>query len=265
MKYLATLFLILVAGLALLVSIRGFLGTTSTAGQVFQIMFVPITVFLFVNVATRLALQTAVFETQNVLDKVLVAYCLVISLAFVVGGFLASKTRADFLTNILFIPLPIYFLILVVPKKSSPKVVPANDISLPGQPAKRLDQDRRDFLKMIGAAGVSLFVYNLLFRGDPGSLLSGFSSNRKVSPLALKNAQGDVINPAEKSPTEGYSISQIDDSPTAYFGFVNNLGQWFIMRQDTDNAYRYTRGDKDFEANWPNRTKLDYDYFDNIF
>lgn len=265
MKYIATILLCLVTALAIMVSVKGFLGETSITGQIFQIMFVPITVYLFISVACRLAMQTAVFEPQNNFAKLLVVYCLVVSVVFVVGGFLASKTQADFISTLVYLPLPLYFLILIAPKKTSSKVVPAMQVMPTTQSNQKIDQTRRDFLKMIGAAGISLFAYNLLFRRDGGSFLSSFSPNTKPDPLALKNAQGDIINPAEKSPTEGYSISQIDDSPTSYFGFINNLGQWFIMRQDTDNSYRYSRGDKDFNANWPNRAKLDYDYFDNIF
>lgn len=266
MNKLATILLLIVTTLAVLISLNGFLTTLTMPSQIFQIMFVPITVYLFSTLASHLALRSPVFESQNIWIKLLIMYCLVVSCIFVVGGFMSSKNQTDFITSFVFLPLPVYFLILVFFQRKMVTVTPVGQRSYtPPVATTKLDENRRDFLKLIGTAGISIFVYNLLFRRDVGPLLGNFSSNNNTNPLTLKNAQGDVINPAEKSPTEGYSISQIDDSPTAYFGFINNMGQWFIMRQDTDNSYRYSRGDKDFTSNWTDRTKLEYDYFDNVF
>jgi hypothetical protein len=117
-------------------------------------------------------------------------------------------------------------------------------------------------LKIIGTAGATAFLYSLFNKNTP---VPAFGPAPSPSTVTLKNTAGQDINPAEKSPTHGYYISEIDDSTIAFFGFVNPAGQWFIMRQDADNAYRYTRGDRDFSANWTNRASLTYDYFDNVF
>lgn len=264
MSKLATFFLFFVTALAVLVSANGFLVQTDMYSQIFQILFVPITVYLFVSLASHITLRSPVFGVQTRLGKILILYCLIVSCVFVTAGFLSSESQVDFISTLVYAPLAIYFFVTILPQRNMATISPAGPRSYPqSAPNPKLDESRRDFLKLIGTAGISIFVYNLLFRRDAGSLFGSFSP---TNPLALKNAQGEVINPAEKSPTQGYYISQVDDgTATSYYGFINSLGQWFIMRQDVNNAYRYSRGDRDFESNWNERTKLDYDFFDNVF
>lgn len=265
MSKIATFFLFFVTALAVLVSANGFLVQTDAYNQIFQILFVPITIYLFVSLASHITLRVPVFGPQTNLGKMLIFYCLVISSVLVTAGFMSARNQVDFISTLVYAPLAVYFFIMILPlRRNLATVSPAGPRSYP-QPAEniKLDESRRDFLKLIGTAGISIFVYNLLFRRDVGSLFGSFSP---TNPLALKNAQGEVINPAERSPTQGYYISQVDDSSaTSYYGFVNNLGQWFIMRQDVNNAYRYVRGDKDFSSHWANRAKQNYDFFDNVF
>lgn len=264
MKKLPTLFLIIVTALALLISFNGFLTKPDPLGQIFQILFIPITVFLLINLTSHLAHQTEVFDIQNILARIFSIYCLTISSVFIAAGFLASRTQNDYIGTLVFSPLAVFFIVLLFWRKSN--VAIQSPVAATVNPPTRapLDESRRDFLKLVGTAGVSIFLYNLIFRRNVGPLFSNTEAN--INPLSLKNAQGEVINPAEKSPTQGYYISQIDDSSsTSYFGFVNNLGQWFIMRQDVTNAYRYSRGDKDFTPNWTNRAELTYDNFDSVF
>lgn len=127
-----------------------------------------------------------------------------------------------------------------------------------------IDIDKRTFLKLIGGAGLSLFLFalfnkrseNLFFKSLPGGSGS----------VSLEDAAGNKIDPAQRNPTDGYSISEIDDNIIAYFGFTNKDGAWFIMREDAETgAIRYTKADSNFPGNWSNRGNLKYDYFGNIF
>jgi hypothetical protein len=85
--------------------------------------------------------------------------------------------------------------------------------------------------------------------------------------IAIKNSDGDTIDPAEKQPTDGYTITEVDDSsPTAsYYGFVHKNGAWYITKEDAAGSYRYAKGASLFSTGWTGRTGLSYDYFDNVF
>ncbi len=125
------------------------------------------------------------------------------------------------------------------------------------------DVDKRTFIKFIGAAGVSFFLFSLLGRRVE-SLLFG----RNIDPAitGFGNPNESVAGAAQLQPTEGYLISEIDDSFVAYYGFTNKGGAWFIMKENPDEgSFRYTKGDTDFSGNWENRENLKYDYYHKVF
>ena len=126
------------------------------------------------------------------------------------------------------------------------------------------DIDKRAFLKLIGGVGLSVFIFSLINR-KLGGIFGGGASVAET--VALKDAAGNKINPLEKSPTDGYKITEIDNSDVLnYFGYTDNTGAWYIMRQDTDGGgIRYTRGSINFTANWSNHEHLPYDYYNNVF
>ena len=43
---------------------------------------------------------------------------------------------------------------------------------------------------------------------------------------------------------------------TVYYGFVDKTGAWFIMKEESSGAYRYTKGDSNFSTNWTTRNSL---------
>lgn len=266
----SSLFLLWVTFLALFVTITGLGTQVGLPAQIFQILFLPVTLFLAFSLFRHLVNHTPALDSLSGWKRLIVYYCFIVSSALVIVSFSSAHTLPQLISSIIFAPLALYFFILVRPRLNRAIYLPSTAKKSPIQPnfatdtisLPKLDLDRRDFLKMIGAAGLSVFVYSLLSKRGQGSFLGGVSS---AETLALKDMAGNKIDPAEKSPTHGYYISQIDDSTIAYFGFVNKLGQWFIMRQDTDNAYRYSRGDNNFSASWTNRSVLTYNYFDNVF
>lgn len=267
-----TLFLLLVTFLSLFVTTTSFVSDVDFSARVFQFLFLPVTIYLLTNSIGNLFRKKTPFDKNETWRKILVYYSFVISSSLVVVSFLASQTVPQMISAAVFSPIAIYFLSLVLPKPN-----PKNDATSVIQNAKKLvtpaqinsiasklvDVNRRDFLKLIGAAGITAFVFSLFSRktnvpffGEVTNTDSGF----------LKDSGGAKIDPAEKSPTDGYNVSEIDDfSEVSYFGFINKAGQWFIMRQDTDKAFRYSRGDNNFSGNWQKRNELDYDYFNNVF
>ncbi len=121
------------------------------------------------------------------------------------------------------------------------------------------DIDKRAFLKIVGATGLSFFIMSLFGRKAEALLLGNMDKNTATDDV-VKTQQLPV------SPTDGYTISEIDDGIIAYYGFMGQKGAWFIMRQDAnDGSFRYAKGDIDFPINWEDRANLTYDYYANVF
>jgi hypothetical protein len=121
------------------------------------------------------------------------------------------------------------------------------------------DIDKRAFLKIVGATGLSFFLMSMFGRKAESLLLGN------LDKAAVRD---DVVitPPAPISPTDGYTISEIDDGLIAYYGFMGQKGTWFIMRQDSnDGSFRYVKGETDFPINWEDRENLNYDYYANVF
>ena len=126
------------------------------------------------------------------------------------------------------------------------------------------DIDKRAFLKIIGAAGISFFVFSLLGRRAETLLFDRALNSGITGPLGEPASSG--TSASTPSPMEGYKISEIDDNAITYYGFTNNDGGWLIMREDTEaSSFRYAKGSSNFPMNWSNRANLDYDYFYNLF
>lgn len=261
MKTVRSLFLILVTVLSLFVSISGFASKIDPAARILQILFLPVTVYLIYVSVEHVLNKTSVFDQKTGLRRAVIYYCFIITTAVVGISFLSSLDFPQFISSLIFSPMAIYFLLLVWPRRK--EALPLESKSLLA-PAAKLDVNRRDFLKLIGSAGIMAVILGLFskrsgignFLGNP---VSSFES------VTLKDPLGNVISPAQTSPTDGYNISQVDDSMPSYFGFVNKDGGWFIMREGEDSAFRYVRGDNNFTINWTNRSKLDYNYFDRVF
>ncbi len=125
------------------------------------------------------------------------------------------------------------------------------------------DINKRLFLKLIGSAGLTTFLFSLFTRQSHAAF---FGSVPGPGTVAIKDTAGNKIDPAEKQPTDGYEITGVDDdSPPSYYGFLNKDGAWYIAREDAQGEFRYTRGSSNYSAAWDNRTSHIYDYFNNIF
>ena len=125
------------------------------------------------------------------------------------------------------------------------------------------DNNRRLFLKLIGSSGAMLFFMAIFSEKAHASF---FGSMPGPGTLAIKDSVGNVIDPAEKQSTDGYEIAEVDDSGTdSYYGFLHQNGAWYITKESSTGAYRYTKGPSAFATAWTNRLSLTYDYFDNVF
>lgn len=200
----------------------------------------------------------------------------IIASLVVIVAFVTATTYTQLVIAILLYPLLAYFAFKILPRENwkAPEVTiqlpafSASNAEKDASPPKRenagiADNDKRAFLKMIGAAGISFFLYSIFIKrtGVPF-----FGNVTGPETLSLKDATDHKIDPAEKLPTDGYVITEIDDSIIAFYGFTNKEGAWFVIREDSDTgSFRYVRGDLDFTSNWGNREHLTYDYYTNVF
>lgn len=218
------------------------------------------------------------------MNRLLIYYNFIVVAIMVVTGFVNAQSVPQLLTAVLFFPLGFYFLLRIIPRQSHAIILPEAGKKKKGKTSKDgekdeeeektsegkveklkkegYDFDRRAFIKLIGSAGVTVFLFSLFTKRAHGAF---FGSVPGPGTVALKDTSGNKIDPAEKHPTDGYKINQLDDSSPAFYGFTNKDGAWFIMKEDSSGNYRYAKGSTDFPTNWTNRSSLTYDYFDNVF
>lgn len=136
------------------------------------------------------------------------------------------------------------------------------EASLKREPAYIADMDKRTFIKLIGATGISFFVFSLLGRRAE-SLIFGSPGDSRGAPQP--NNSGNQAVAADLSPTAGYRISEIAEGDISYYGFIDTKGGWLVMRQDiNESTFRYAKGTSSFPESWSNREKLQYDYYYNL-
>lgn len=215
------------------------------------------------------------------MKKLFIYYCFILTSIMTIAGLLGATSYAQVISAILFLPLTLYFLKTVMPRKRHALILQRTEnvqIVTPGKKLtkkkvsepepeplklqKSFDVDRRMFIKLIGSAGISIFLLSIFTQKAHGAF---FGSVPGPGTVALKDTTGAQIDPAIKAPTDGYKISEIDDSSPAYYGFINKDGAWFILKEDSAGTYRYTKGSSNFSTNWTGRAGLTYDYFHNVF
>ena len=126
------------------------------------------------------------------------------------------------------------------------------------------DVNRRLFLRLAGST--SALVFFLAVFGQKSAKAAFFGSVPGPGTVALKDSNGDTIDPAAAQPTDGYEISEVDDTAAdVYYGFVHKSGAWYITKETSAGAYRYAKGASNFAVSWALRATLTYDYFDNVF
>lgn len=202
------------------------------------------------------------------MKKFTIFYSFIVTSFMTISGILNARNVGELFASFLFSFVSFYFFLLMIPKKRSAilRVEPVIDIipeKIKSIKNPDYDPERRKFLKLIGAAGGSLFLMTIFTQKAEAAF---FGSMPGPGTVAIKNTSGTAIDPAEKKPTDGYNITEIDDAGLdTYYGYVNKEGAWFIQKESSSGAYRYTKGSSDFSTNWTNKASLTYDYFNVIF
>jgi hypothetical protein len=201
--------------------------------------------------------------------KVLLIVIIAIALLLIAVSFVTSTTYTQLAISSLLYPPLAYFAFKSFPNKGRKKdaqrlVVKVKSESEPRkEPVEIVDIDKRAFLKMIGAAGFSFFIFSLFTRRVE-SLIFNRTYGAGNNPFGNPSGDRDT-SPTE--PTEGYRVTEIStEEYDYYYGFVNKDGKWYIMREDpTEGSFRYVKGDLNFSNGWKRREKLKYDYYHNVF
>jgi len=201
------------------------------------------------------------------MNKLLTYYSFIVVSVMVISGFLGASSLPQLISAVLFYPMLVYFFSLVTPKKEKvipPQAIAPQEAKIKIEKPKSYDLNRRAFLKLIGTAGASLFLFSIFTKKTQAAF---FGSVPGPGTVAIKDSTGTQIDPAEKGPTDGYAVSQLDtDASPAYYGFVNKNGAWYIMKENSDGSYVYVKGSSGFTGEWATRgTRTDYDTFDQIF
>ena len=208
--------------------------------------------------------------------KVLTGFIFIVAGLVVGATFVTAKTYLQLAVAILLYPLLILFFFKVFPRRtraaysresvatSHPSMKSVAGIGAAiGENLGIADIDRRAFLKLIGGAGLAVFLFSI-FNKKFENLFP--KSSPAPSERNMKTAATDSSNLEQDQPLLGYNITEIDDSIIAFYGFTNHQGAWFIMREDANKgSFRYTKGQINFPGNWMNRTNLKYDYYNNVF
>lgn len=214
------------------------------------------------------------------MTKTLLTYSSLMLACFVViVAFITTTTYIQLAISILLYPILAFFAYKVLPIKQryTEPTAQVATISLerPKQEARDTkinnntknvgiaDIDKRVFLKLIGGAGITLFLFSIFNKKTEG-LFPGTTSGPGLT--SLKDTAGNKIDPAQKKPLDGYSVSDIENGIIIFHGFISEDGSWYIMRVDTDTGtFRYAKNNSNYLANWTKRENLKYDYFDNVF
>lgn len=212
-------------------------------------------------------------------EKFLIIYSFLACLFLMLMGIFSARSSGQLMSSFIYLPLVFFFGTKIfyqlslssskstASKKILPLTVTTHSADHKGTDhtpaiAGVADQDKRLFLQLIGTTGISLLLMSLFSRKARDTFLGGGPAPDTVG---LKNSAGETINPAEKLPTDGYVISDIDDETDInYYSFVHTSGAWYIMQYANGN-FRYTKGDGNYSNNWDIRNKLRYDLFNNVF
>lgn len=207
---------------------------------------------------------------------------LIIAAFFVIVLFVTSKSYTQLYTAILLYPILTYIMLIVFPRSDQSdhtqqqsshniaEIVPEKSgknlkLAIPREKVEIVDIDKRTFLKLIGTAGISFFLFSILGRRAEDYIFSktqglGLTPSQNSAPNVSMSPQGGSL------PSDEYKISEIDDGMISFYGFINKNGNWLIMREDTqENSFRYAKGESGFSNNWGNRSNLKYDYYHNLF
>lgn len=214
-----------------------------TGNWLFFILFAPVVVHYVLAILI-----------PNQGHKLLVYYGFIVTSVMGLSGFIGARTLPEVISAILFIPLAVYFWLLVLPRREKPLEKPVVSpepapVLVAPEPAPKgeFDPDRRTFIKLVGSAGLAFFILSLFSNKVEDTFFGRRAITSNKTPVD-----------ADDKPVDDFNISEIDDSGPVYFGFINKSGKWYIMQESDSGSFRYANGGSNFAGNWEKRASLQY-------
>ena len=205
-------------------------------------------------------------------NKKLLIVIIVVAILMIAVSFVTSTTYTQLAISSLLYPPLAYLAFRFIPKKAGSNGDIGDNIRervVTEAVTKKTDErraveivdiDKRAFLKMIGAAGLSFFIFSLFTRKVEDMFIN------KGGGRTSDSSGGAGTATPTTSPTEGYKVTEISSEDFNYYGFVNLEGNWYIMREDpTVGSFRYVKGDINFSKAWGKKDTLKYEYFHEVF
>lgn len=198
---------------------------------------------------------------------------------FMILLFVTAKSYTQLAIAIALYPIIAYVALKVFPREERSEqlvtTIPAQNTTQQAIPVAGkvdvVDVDKRTFLKLIGATGLSFFLFYLLGRRAE-TLLFGESIESRIATIENtitgSPTSSEATSLAETTgPNSGYRISEMSNNiDSTFYGFTNDAGMWFIMKEDIETgSFRYVKGNENFPKNWDRRDNLSYDYYHNVF
>jgi hypothetical protein len=232
------------------------LKTVKSIGQVFlAFLFLPVFFFF-----------TQEIRKQNFkFRKILIIYGLILGVVVTLANLIAIRHWSDLWLNIVLIPLPIYFILIIKTKKKE-----TNEIEeiVEEQEVGQIDDRRRKFLKVLTSTGLATVL--LYFLNAKKAQAAFFGSVPGPGTISIKDSEGKKIDPAVNSPTDGYTVSNVDDDTFPnYYGFINKDSNWYIQMAGSDGTFLFANNSNNtvdsYSDAWTGRTTLTYNSFDVAF
>jgi len=136
------------------------------------------------------------------------------------------------------------------------------------QEVGQIDDRRRKFLKVLTSTGLATVL--LYFLNAKKAQAAFFGSVPGPGTISIKDSEGKKIDPAVNSPTDGYTVSNVDDDTFPnYYGFINKDSNWYIQMAGSDGTFLFANNSNNtvdsYSDAWTGRTTLTYNSFDVAF
>ncbi len=246
----------------------------------FLILLIPIEAYFLLNLLNIAPVIKGVIS-KNQSKKMmhfLNYYSFIFSNVLFLSIILNIHSADEIFFVLFFLPLEIYFLLKIIssvknvsPIKKGRKIssyeenifnFQIDDVAEIKNGEIVKEADRRKFFKLLAGAGLGVFVAMMLNPQKAGAAF--FGSVPGPGTVGIKDTTGTLIDPAIKSPTDGYAIANTDTSSTPYYyGFINKDGAWYIVKEVGDGSFLYAKGGSSY--NWSNRASESYASFSATF
>jgi len=243
-------------------------------------LFIPVSLYFLLTFISKITfLKKKKKKQMGVIMHFLVYYSLLFINVLFISVVLNYKAGDNLLILLVLMPLEIYFIfklflkfkkLLVFKNKKRISSMEENIFNFKMDEVLVLEKydgvreiDKRKFFKLAAGAGVGVIAAMLLNPQKAGAAF--FGSVPGPGTVGIKDSAGDLVDPAIKSPTDGYGIMNVDDDGTHpnYYGFVNKDGAWYIVREAADGSFSYVKGNSGYD--WSERASESYASYDSTF